>query len=145
VTPTYVLVSFVTPVLYALLTTAAYYLLARAMITKFLWSRYPKWLDYYTLCAACSGMLYGAAIALAIGWWRDLPFLTLPGRFWVTPIVVGLCSMIWTPILAAKHVKALVELGVPEARSEEQTTDGALVELGVPEARTEEQTTDGGA
>lgn len=40
-------------ILYPMLTTALYYLGARAMITKFIWSRYPKWLDKFMLCSAC--------------------------------------------------------------------------------------------
>lgn len=100
-----------TLLLYALLTTALFYLFSRAMISKPLWSRYPSWLDYYTSCSACSGFLYGVVVASAIGWTQDLPFLGLPGRFWVTPIVVGLCAIVWTPILADLHVRALLQLG----------------------------------
>ena len=113
--------------LYALLTTATYYLLARAMITKPLWSRYPRWLDYYTMCAACSGLLYGVVVALAIGWTQDLPFAGLPGRFWLTPPLVGLSSMIWMPILASLHVGALVQLGVedPKVPAPEPPTESA--------------------
>ncbi len=105
-----------TLILYALLTTALYYLFARAMITKPLWSRYPRWLDYYTMCAACSGFLYGIAVAFAIGWTQDLPFLGLSGRFLGTPIVVGLGSLVWTPILGDFHVRALLQLGVPDPK-----------------------------
>ena len=100
-----------TVLLYCTLTTAMYYLLSRAMITKPLWSRYPSWLDRYTLCAACSGFAYGVAVALAIGWTQDMPFLGLSGRFWVTPIAVGLGSIVWTPILGDFHVRALQNLG----------------------------------
>lgn len=123
---TYILLSVVTPLLYCLLTTAAYYLMSRALITRWLWSRYPTWLDHYTWCAACSGFLYGLAAAFAIGWWRDLPFLGLPGRLWLTPIVAGLCSIVWTPLLAKKHVEALLYLGesgdgTPEAEAATDT------------------------
>lgn len=105
-----------TIILYPLLTVALYYLFARAMITKPLWSRYPSWLDYYTMCAACSGFLYGGAVALAIGWTQDLSFLGLPGRFWATPVVAALCSLVWTPILADHHVRALQQLGIPDPK-----------------------------
>lgn len=101
--------------LYGLLTTATYYLLAKAMITHAIWSRYPAWLDYYTSCAACSGFLYGGVVALVLGWSLDLPFLGLDGRWWLTPIIVGLGSMVWTPILANAQVQALLQLGVPPA------------------------------
>ena len=104
--------------LYALLCTATYYLLARAMITHWLWSRYPAWLDYYFTCAACSGFLYGL-IAGAIGGQLGLSFLGLPGPAWYTPIVTALCSMIWTPVLADLHINALLRLGVPDARLSE--------------------------
>lgn len=104
--------------LYSLLTGAFYYLLSRAMITRFLWSRYPAWLDYYTLCAACSGFLYGVVVALAIGWYRDMPFLDLPGRWWGTPIVVGLCSIVWTPVVAKCQIQALLEVSGADARSD---------------------------
>lgn len=107
--------------LYVLLTTALYYLLSRAMITRVLWSRYPAWLDYYTSCAACSGFLYGGAVALVIGWWQDLPFLGLSGRLWVTPIAVGLGSMVWTPIVADIHIRALLQLGVADPRNDTAT------------------------
>ena len=104
--------------LYALLSTALYYLFSRAMITKSLWSRYPAWLDYYTSCAACSGFLYGGTVALAIGWTQDLPFLGLSGQFWATPIVVGFGSLVWTPILADFHIRALLQLGVADPRGD---------------------------
>lgn len=106
-----------TILLYAVLTTALYYLFARATITKPLWSRYPSWLDYYTMCAACSGFLYGAVVALAIGLPQDLRFLGVDGRTWYTPIVVGLGSMIWTPILADLHVNALLRLGIVDPKT----------------------------
>lgn len=93
--------------LYALLSTAAYFLGSRATITRPIWSRYPKRLDAFMLCAACSGFWYGVAAALGIGWYLDVPFLVLPGRFWLTPCVVGLCSLVFTPWLASKHLAAL--------------------------------------
>jgi hypothetical protein len=105
-----------TLLLYAITTTALYYLFARAMITKPLWSRYPRWLDYYTMCAACSGFLYGVVVALAIGWTQDLPFLGLDGRFWATPVLVGLGSLVWTPIMGDFHMRALLQLGVPDPK-----------------------------
>jgi hypothetical protein len=111
-----------TILLYPLLTVAVYYLLSRAVITRWLWSRYPGWLDRYTLCAACSGFAYGVAVALAIGWTQDLPFLGLSGRFWVTPVVVGLGSIVWTPILGDFHVRALQNLGISDPGGAVSTT-----------------------
>jgi hypothetical protein len=126
---TYVLLSLVTPLLYCLLTTAAYYLMARALVTQWLWSRYPPALDRFFWCAACSGFWYGLAVAFAIGWWRDLPFLGLPGRFWLTPIAVGLGSIVWTPLLAKKHVEALLYLG-----ESDKVEPGAEADTGIEAA-----------
>ncbi len=105
--------------LYILLTTAAYYLAVRAEVTRFLWTHYPPRLDRFLWCSACSGFWYGVVVAFAIGWTQDLPFLGLGGRFWLTPILVGLGSMIWTPIVANVHVNSLLQLGVadPQASS----------------------------
>lgn len=105
--------------LYALLTTAVYYLLAKAMITQWLWSKYPAWLDYYTSCAACSGFLYGGVVALTLGWPLDLPFLGLDGRSWLTPWVVGMGSMVWTPIIASMQIQGLLNLGVADPRNDQ--------------------------
>lgn len=104
--------------LYALLTTAVYYLLAKAMITRWLWSKYPVWLDYYTSCAACSGFLYGVLVALVLGWPLDLPFLGLDGRAWWTPMLVGLGSMVWTPIIASWQIHGLISLGMVDPSSD---------------------------
>jgi hypothetical protein len=95
-----------TLLLYAFLTTASHYLGARAVITRAIWSRYPKWLDGFMLCAACAGTWYGFLVGM-LGWWLRLPFLGLSGRLWVTPILVGGCSMIWTPIVAYLHDTAM--------------------------------------
>jgi hypothetical protein len=102
-------------VLYASLCTAAHYLLARAMITQFLWNRYPERVDRFFLCAACSGFWYGL-IAGAIGGRLKLSFLGLDGQAWYTPPVVALCAMVWTPILADLQITALLRLGVPDPR-----------------------------
>jgi hypothetical protein len=93
--------------LYALLTSASYFLGSRALVTKWIWSRYPKRLDAFMLCAACSGFWYGVAVSFGIGWYLDVPFLVLPGRFWLTPWVVGLCSLVFTPWISAKHLSAM--------------------------------------
>jgi hypothetical protein len=93
--------------LYPLLTAAAFYLGSRAVITTWLWSRYPARLAAFMDCAACSGFWYGAGAALVF----QQPFLGLDGHAWTTPIVVGLCSIIWTPVVAAMQQRALDELG----------------------------------
>lgn len=93
-------------ILYPLLCAAAYYLAARAKITRPLWSRYPRWLDEFTLCAACSGFWYGLACG-GLGWWLKLPLGGLPPREPATVVIVGLAAIVWTPVVAAAHLRAL--------------------------------------
>lgn len=97
-------------VLYALLTTATYYLGAHAQVTSWLWSRYPPGVDRFMYCAACAGTWYGAGWG-AVGAWREWPFLGLPGRDALTVICVAAASMVWTPVLAYAHLHVLRALG----------------------------------
>jgi hypothetical protein len=46
--------------------TVAHYLLARAEITRWLWSRFPPWFDRWASCAACSGTWIGAALSFYV-------------------------------------------------------------------------------
>lgn len=100
-------------VLYPLFCAALYYLGAHAKATQFLWSRYPAWLDRLTMCAACSGFWYGIACG-ALGWQLDAEFLGLPARSVPTVAAVGLCSLVWTPLLAVAHLWALATLAPDE-------------------------------
>jgi hypothetical protein len=124
----FIVTSLVTPMLYAPLGAALYFLGSRATLTRPIWSRYPKRLDSFMLCAACSGFWYGVGLAFGIGWYLDVPFLLLPGRFWLTPLIVGLCSLVFTPWLAAKHLAAL-EWTTPGATS--ATSDATPATAGV--------------
>ena len=120
-----------TLVLYAMLTTCAFYLGSEAEITKFLWSRYPGshtpepgggylWPDgvlrmdprpdvgfsAFMRCPACVGFWWGVLLGL-FGAYHRVPFMGLPGRWWVTVLFTGLSSVVWTPLLAHLHRKAL--------------------------------------
>lgn len=99
-----------TILLYALVTATLYYLGARALITRWLWSRYPPWLDKLTICAACSGFWYGLGVG-AWGYWRSVPYGPLPGDRVDTVLVVGLASAMTTAIVGAAAIRALTELG----------------------------------
>ncbi len=101
--------------LYALLSTAAFYLGSRATITSWLWTRYPRWLVKLADCAACSGFHYGAIVAAVF----RFDVFGLSG--WATIPVVALSSMIWTPLLAALHQMAMDRLG--SAVTEEESDD----------------------
>jgi len=48
---------------YLVACTVTYYLFARAEITRWAWSRYPRFLDRTARCAACSGWWLGAALS----------------------------------------------------------------------------------
>jgi hypothetical protein len=98
-------------ILYMLVTPALYYLGSRAMITSFLWLRYPARLSLFMDCSACSGTWYGAIVGSIGGYYLDLPFLGLDGDRPATIIVIALCSMTWTPIIAALMQWAFETLG----------------------------------
>lgn len=100
--------------LYPLLTTAAYYLLARAQISKFIWSRYPARLDRFMSCASCTGFWYGLALSATLGRELELPLMSIPADSPYLPFVVGSCAIIWTPIVSWLHLAALERLTVPE-------------------------------
>ena len=89
-----------TLILYALLTSSLFYLGSRALITRWLWSRYSPVVSLLMDCSACSGTWYGAIVGFVGGYLLELPFLGLPGDTWYTPLIVALCSMAWTPITA---------------------------------------------
>lgn len=93
--------------LYALLCATAFYLGSRAVATRWLWSRYPRWLAVVADCAACSAFYYGIGIA----WIFRFDFLGLPGHAWWTPFVVGFCAVAWTPPAALAQQWALTQLG----------------------------------
>lgn len=93
-------------VLYPLLCTAAFYLLAQAKLTHFLWERYPPALDEFMSCPACTGFWYGLGCGF-LGWWLEIDFLGLDPRHWTTLVLVGLCSITWTPLLSNLHTRAM--------------------------------------
>lgn len=91
-------------VLYVTISTALYYLLARAKITEWAWRRFPPWLEYWTLCAACSGTAYAAGTAALLGRYYDLPLLGFPGDHPLAIPIAGALGMVFTPIVAYLQV-----------------------------------------
>lgn len=100
-------------VLFPLVTTALYYLFARAQITQRLWTRYPAWLDSMAKCPACSGFWLGLVVASVAALaelnfaglsWDRVPLVGV----WASVPVVGLCSMVWTALGFAYMQEALV-------------------------------------
>lgn len=90
--------------------TAAYHLGARATITAWLHSRYPGWLSSYMNCAACSGTLYGALIAVGFVAYGTVD-PTVPA--WGAILVGGAAGQVLTPMAAALHEYALQYLNGP--------------------------------
>lgn len=93
-------------VIYALLCTALFYLGARAMITRFLWSRYTPRLAQWADCPACSGTWYGLALSMSVGWYYELDIGPFAAQSWITPLIVAACMMVLVPMVAA-----LMEIG----------------------------------
>lgn len=106
-----------------ILAESLYYLGARAEITRFLWSRYPRLLDRFMTCAACVGTWYGSLLALGAGFGLGWDFPGLPGDVWYTSGVVGLLALFTTPILARAHIHALIDLEVGETPALEPTPE----------------------
>lgn len=100
-----------TLLLYALCTPGLYYLGSRAVITSFLWNRYPAKLAGFMDCSACSGTWYGALVAYIGGYLLGLDFMDLPGDAPATVAIVALCSMTWTPIGAGLMQRGFDTLG----------------------------------
>lgn len=99
-------------VIYTLIAAALYHLAARAMITHWLWSRYPPRVDSFLQCAACAGTWYGFGIGAfghdVLGW------RFIAGEPWWSFIIVGLVTMVTTPILVGAQERALRYLGGEE-------------------------------
>lgn len=97
-------------VLYPFIAAALYHLGARAKITEPLWSLWEGTaFDRFLSCAACSGTWYGA-IAAFVGGLLGWEFLGAPDKLY-TPVLVGMITMITTPILAFAQEYGLIYLG----------------------------------
>ena len=96
------------PLISVVLATVTWYLTSMAQLTKGLWSRYPKWLDEWASCPACSGAwwngLWTAILAHALGWdWFGvpLPWSAVLGVLW---------GCFWVPLGAWMLARALREV-----------------------------------
>lgn len=95
---------------------AAHFLLYRALVTRWLWSRYPHRLDAFVACSACTGFWVGLGIGFywrwsgtdALGLHADLPAL---------PVAAGAATMVVSPAVAWVQIAALERLGVPETET----------------------------
>lgn len=99
--------------LYASLTSALFYLGSRALLTAFLWTRYPPKLARFFDCPSCTGFWWGVIATIVVPPpWYTWPFY----HEWSSPIIVGLCAIVWTPIVAGLMQRGFESLGsaVPE-------------------------------
>lgn len=108
-----------TMLLFALLCGALYYLGSRALLTSWLWTRYPPAFARFMDCAACTGFWYGALLTFGAGWLnRPLPFeLPFDG---ISMIAVGLCTLVLTPLVAGLMQITLEWVGHAAAPEEHQ-------------------------
>lgn len=100
-----------TLLLYSLLSASLFYLGSRAVITSWLWSRYPYRLAAFMDCAACSGTWYGAALAYVGGHHLGLSFMGFSPDSWAAILVAALVSTSTTPIVAGLVQRGFDTLG----------------------------------
>lgn len=98
-----------TLLLFPLLTVALWHAGAVAKLTYPITRRFPRPLQEFMACAACSGFWFGALVN-GMGALLDLSFLGLPCRSWYAYPVVALASATWTPLGAWVHTRALLAL-----------------------------------
>ena len=99
-----------------LITIALFFGGSRAVITRFIWSRYPPTLDRFMDCPMCSGAWYGALVSIVF---TQLGY-HYPGlEDWHAPFVLFLCSAIWTPVGAGVVQRLLFDVGLKESAADE--------------------------
>lgn len=111
-------------ILIALLTAAMFYLGSRAKLTEPLWSRYPSAVASFMDCAACTGFWYGLLCAVNLTAWNPhMTYLGLSLDLWPNWFVVGLASVVTTPIAAGLMQRGLDTLGTAIAEPAEPERD----------------------
>lgn len=99
-------------------TAGLYYLAARAGITRWLWSRYPRPVAVFINCAACSGFWYAVGLGLLAKNVLHVEFSVLgfaaSGSLWPFLAVCGAVGLVWTPIAAFAHAYAYSRLSDSE-------------------------------
>jgi hypothetical protein len=84
--------------LLGLLTTGLHWLIARAEISRFFWSRTTGILDKLLRCPACSGFWLGLGLS---------PWIHPVGVGWGPSLCTGLLALVLTPLGEALLLKAL--------------------------------------
>ena len=114
-----------TVILFSLLSAALFYLGSRARITERLWSKYPPALARFMDCAACTGFWWGILLAIAFGAAEPTSYFGLDVSKPITWPLVGLCSIVLTPIAAGLMQHGLDQLGVAVVEQQpDETREG---------------------
>lgn len=114
-----------TLVIFALLSSALWYLGSRALITRRLWSMYSPRFARFMDCSACSGFWYGYLMTLVASFQDALLNPLQPSRIldsvptWAAPIIVGLSMIVLVPIVAGFMQRGLDTLGTIEINTDE--------------------------
>lgn len=95
-----------TAVLFPVVGVYVYFLGAYAVITQWLWSRYPERVRHWADCPACSGFWYGLGLAF-LGRWRGWSFLGLD-LDWDTVFLCAAWVAAWVPVLHRVFLSQLV-------------------------------------
>jgi hypothetical protein len=97
---------------------AFHYITYRAMVTKWLWSRYPSWLDALMSCAACSGFWIGGGLGL-LARARGYGLLGMEPSDWLLLPAAAAVTMVLAPITASIQISALTALSEDDAAEED--------------------------
>lgn len=96
---------------YPLLSVALFYLGSRALITSFLWRHYPPKFAAFMDCSACTGFWYGLVLAFTLGPYAHIDAFGLPAHNPILPLIIGLCSIVWTPMVGGLMQAGFDRLG----------------------------------
>lgn len=117
--------------IYALISTALFYLGSRALITRSLWEMYPLWLTKLMDCPACVGFWWGMILHLAARR-LDLDVGPLPIEHPASPVLVGLCMLVLTPIVAGLMQHGLDLVGTVAPEPAEVATEATAIVVSEP-------------
>lgn len=98
---------------FGIVCTTLYYLLARAEITKPIWSRYRGWLDRLARCPACSGFWIGWLVGGCLPYIVGVPWQGGVLRAGCFTVGCGLAGLFTTAIGMALLKAALLYGAVP--------------------------------
>lgn len=81
----------------ALVSVACDYLISRAMVTAWLWRRYPPKIDAWATCTACSGFWVSGLVSGLLGAVFRQGLFGLPFG-WLTPVLGAFAGIVWVPV-----------------------------------------------